>query len=202
MCHLHRLQVAHVAADARSHRTGLEALRVSVCLAGDGRRELSRRRVNLESFALSLHRLALGGGETCVRRGASVRSGSNDSAATRVRRGVDRHDRDRVDPAFRDLSSALVYVAQPRCGRAPSDEQALGVDEPERILGPTLEHRVQGPHIQVSLSSLRVVVWAALGHPRWVSGERRRSTMSSSPFRLGEGTAGRPYSLPSRERRW
>ena len=161
-CHLHRLQVADVAADAVGNVPVWKHLAYLLAWPGmDAASFLEDESISNRSHCPSAEWRAATA-TPHVRRRAALRSCSNDSSARRLRRWMDRNDWHRADPALRDVSPALVLRREAWCAGTSADEQAVGVNEPQRILGPALEHRVQGPDVPVSLSSLCVLVG-----PRW-----------------------------------
>src|SRR5258707_10888046 len=78
-CHLHRLQMAHVAARGGSSRPVLETCRVPAGVARAGRDEFSWRQIDLNVFALPLDRMGRGSWKAHARRRALVCGRSTDS---------------------------------------------------------------------------------------------------------------------------
>ncbi len=158
--HLHRMQVADLAANHLHECSGLEASGVLHPVARTGRRELFRRRRALRPLVLSSKRVGRGDGEPCFGPGSFVRGCPNPPFAGRLLRRMDRNDRNRAHPSFRCLSFALVLVAKRwRPGASPYEPSA-GLNQSQRVLGPALEHSVPGLHASVSFPPAHVLLRA------------------------------------------
>ncbi len=166
-CHLHRLQVADLAANNVHECSGLEASGVPHPVARTGRRELSCRRHTLRPPELSSTRVGRCHGVPFSWPGSFIRGCPNDPHGARVLCGVDRNDRDRADPAFRCFSFALVLVAKRRRANASPDEPSAGLNQSQRVLGAALEHSVPGLDASVSFPPthvlLRATFWRSCG---------------------------------------
>ena len=162
--HLRLVQMAHMAPSGPLVTASLDTCRVLARVARDGRDQFSWRSADRGVFALPSEGVVRRSWKAHVRRRPVVRDGSDYSAPTSLRGRVDRDDRNRPDPSFRRFSPALMSVALRRPRGAPTDEPASGVNQPQRILGSSLEHRIQGRDASLSFSSLRIVVRTTLGN--------------------------------------
>ena len=79
---------------------------------------------------------------------------------------------------------AVVRLAPCRRRGAAAHEQAGGLRQPRRVLGPPMEHRVPRSDPPVSLSSVDPAAWRAAGH-------RRRVPLQRAGARAGDLGAGR-----------
>src|SRR6478735_8331760 len=109
--HLRVVHMAHMAPSGPLVTTSLETCRVLAGVARDGRDQFSWRKADCGMFALPFEGVVRRSWKPHVRRRPVVRDGSDYSAPTSLCGRVDRDDRNRPDPSFRRLPSALMSVA-------------------------------------------------------------------------------------------